>query len=354
MASKPKQAKDFWEGEWYRFAGGFFTIWVGANCFVASARYGVDQGIYWWVGNLTLIGCAVGLLKKHRGWLIATLSFTAFSQVVWNLDNVWRLVTGENLFGFIEALYQPGMRLDEFFLSHSAYVSVPVCLFALFRLPRKKSNALQLILILDPIIYLVSYFAFQANQNINCTHWSCVPAFQDLAGVPYSIGFGILVLAIHIGMGLLCEKIFLAMPRARAFKNKLVHALGIVATLSVVLFSLEMRYRNTLPLLRCSSQYDDGRLRVDCRYARMYSADVMLFSYTAENLSNDPQKCTTLIRANGGESTLDGGMVFLPREKKHLDVLIPYPRESIVLSLAASCQEKTERSLSTAPRSSTR
>jgi len=210
--------------DWFIASGLFLGLWATVNTTVDIYRYGMIQGYYWWFCNLALAGTAYGLFTRSRGWLTGFLSIACFTQVFWIIDNISRTVFGGNLLGIVEFMYQPGLPMTEFLLSHYHYVSIPACLLALCFLPRKPNNSLQLVLIWNPLIFGVSYFAFPASQNINCIYEPCIPGLADYGGAIYSLLFWLAVFLVHILLVIKIDKFFLALDVDLLFKRKAVHA----------------------------------------------------------------------------------------------------------------------------------
>ncbi len=316
--------------------GGFFSLWAFLNTYLDVLRYGIDQGFYWWFCNLALIGSAIGLMFKHRGWLTGFLSIACFTQIFWIIDNQYRVFTGKNLLGLVEFMYQPGLPLDEFLLSHYHYFTIPVAILALIHLPQKKSNALLLISIFNPLIFAISYFFFPATQNINCIHEPCFPGLTHWAGPLYSLLFWGGVFLVHLIIGYYLESFFTQTKFTEKFKAYTLWAFIGFCTLACVSATFDIQYRLSLPSFKCNSSSLPS-MEANCGFTLDHTDQKMLFSYKMKNLSPSPQICSTFFDLNGENVPLHQEFQVKGSENKRLEVILPYPNQSVTVTLKAYC-----------------
>jgi hypothetical protein len=329
--------------DWFLIGGVILSLWAFANTSIDILRYGWDQGFYWWFCNLALIGVAFGLLTKHRGWLTGFLSIACFTQIFWVIDNQYRIFTGKNLFGLVEFMYQPGLPVDEFILSHYHYFTIPISVLALFYLPQKKSNALKLILIFNPFIFAVSYFVFPKVQNINCIHEPCFPSLEHLGGVVYSLTFWGSIFLVHILIGFSLERFFRKVHVTAHMKKWALNGFLAVTALAVCMATWDTWYKLSLPSLKCVNDEAGREVEVACRFTLDYGPNVMLFNYSTRNFSKEEQICTTKMLINGSEAIMDQELLLKPSEKKPGSVLLPYPKEDAVVHVFAECEKASLR-----------
>lgn len=343
MKRKRRNAASF---DWFRLGGGILALWAFTNTYLDISRYGVDQGFYWWFCNLALIGVSGGLLFKHRGWLTGFLSIACFTQIFWVIDNQYRLFTGENLFGLVEFMYQPGLPLDEFLLSHYHYFTIPISVLALFYLPQKKSNAMTLILIFNPLIFGVSYFFFPEGQNINCIHEPCFPSLSHLAGPVYSLVFWVSVFAVHLLIGSRLEHFFSTIKIKKVHRTFALQGFCAVTALAVFLAAWDTKYKLSLPALDCVGGKSD-KVALNCSYTLDYEPGVMRFNYVLKNTGHQPQICQTKMRLEEKEFVMDEKVLVYPKEKRKLDVLLKYPSKNTTAFLGVECRVESIRSTAT-------
>jgi hypothetical protein len=322
----------------FLITGLILTLWAIANTYVDITRYGIDQGVYWWFCNLALIGMALGLVFKHRGWITGFLSIACFTQVFWLIDNQYRVFTGENLFGLVEFMYQPGLPLDEFLLSHYHYFTIPIAVIALIFLPQKKSNTLLLIPIFNPLIFGVSYFFFPATQNVNCIHEPCFPGLTHWAGPLYSFLFWLIIFLMHLLIGYKFENFFVSTQFSESSKQKALFIFFGFCLLATVSAALDTHYRLSLPSFRCRSS-SLSQMDANCGFTLDYRPQKMLFVYKMKNRSPTPQMCSTYFELGSQTISLHQEFTVQGLENKRLEVVLPYPNQSVVVDLKAVCQE---------------
>lgn len=324
--------------DWYVFGGRLLLLWGAINTYLDVTRYGSDWGMYWWFCNLALIGMGYGLLTKSRGWLTGFLSIACFTQVFWLIDNAWHVVTGKSVFGLVEAMYQPGLPLDEFILSHYHYFTMPIAFIALVMLPRKKSNALTLIAIFNPLIFGVSYFAFPAHQNINCIHSACFRGL-DLSGPAYSITFWLVVFALHLIIGAVLEKYFAKREFNFVFRDRALLSFYAVMLLAVGFSFMDTVKKSEAPQFRCAdSKTSVNDVKLSCRYSRPYDKDTFVLTYTAENQGRIGKVCEIRIKGLGKERVLHRGVSLGVEESRDLNVTLPHPSHDTQALLNATCR----------------
>ena len=318
-------------------AGFILAVWAGINTYIDISRYGMEQGFYWWFCNLALIGMAMGILFKHRGWLTGFLSIACFTQVFWLIDNQYRTLMGKNLLGLVEFMYQPGLPIDEFLLSHYHYFTIPVALLALIFLPTKKSNALLLISIFNPFIFAVSYFLFPASQNVNCIHEPCIPSLVDWRGPTYSMVFWSVIFTVHLLIGAGFEKYFSRKVFNTAFKKRALNLFLVFCLFALVQVVIDTRYRLSLPSFKCESE-SLPLMKVACGFTLDHAPNQMKFVYRMTNLENKIQQCSTFLILKNQEIPLHQYFFVSPLERKRLEVVLPYPDKDISVTLSARCE----------------
>lgn len=348
--SKKKQKLD-----WFLVGGWILTAWACLNTAISIQRYGLTEGFYWWFCNLALMGIAYGLLKKHRGWILGFLSIASFTQTFWIIDNVYRAATGQNLFGLVEFMYQPGLPFDEFLLSHYHYVTMPIALLALFHLPKEKSNASTLIAIFNTLIFAVSYFIFPAHQNINCIHEPCFPGLESWSGPLYSFSFWLAIFLAHLGIAHLLENYFSKKRITVAMKVRAKKGFYACAVFVVAISLWDIRYFSALPKFACRPSEMGDAVSVSCGFTLDYVPGEMLFNFQARNQTQEPLFCQMKMHAkfaDGREAdlVLHEGTLLKAGESQKIYTPISYPPASVVGTLVANCESpKDTASLATKP-----
>ncbi len=321
----------------FRASGLFFFLWWICNTYLDVVRYGIHEGFYWWFCNLALLGTSMGLFFRHRGWLTGFLSIACFTQIFWVIDNVYRVLTHENLFGLVEFMYQPGLPLDEFYLSHYHYFTIPVCIIALFYLPKKNSNALTLISIFNPLIFGVSYFAFPARQNVNCIHTPCFPGLDYLAGPMYSFTFWFVIFLMHLAIGYSIENWFRKHDYSALAKMKAVGAFAVSIFAALFISYVDIGYKKSLPRFECRQEQNQTGAEASCGFTLDGKPNEMAFVYRLKNKEREPKVCAVMARTRDITIPLQHNIVLGPNAEMEFRTFIEYPKHNLVTVLSADC-----------------
>lgn len=305
---------------------------------LSGIRYGWEGGMYFWFSNLALMGSAHGFLMRDAGVLIAVLSLGCFTQIFWVLDEWTFLTTGLNRLGLIDYLLQPGLPLSEFILNHHFHFSLLIALYGLLKLPRKKTRSLLYILILNPLLYALSYFLFPSDLNINCAHESCLSPLNFLSGPLYTLTFGAVVLALHIVVGMGLEKVF-SRRIPKNHERKIMLLIYVFTGLGFLATGWGIVRKAQLPHLSCVAKEESPIAKVKCRYTVDYDAGQLLLVYEMRNKTRFPTLCKSSFEVNGQIQTLNELIVLEPHEVKKLDAIFDYPQKDTVIYLKASCDD---------------
>lgn len=322
---------------WFRLGSSVFLAWTAVNTYLSLSRYGWDQGMYWWFCNLAMAGVAVALWLRHSGILIGWISIALFTQTFWVFDNLYRVATGSNLFGLVEFMYQPGLPMDEFVVSHYHFFILPAALFALFFLEEKKVP-MWVVVFINALIFGVSYFVFPAAQNINCIHAPCAPAIQHWAGTTYSIAFFAIVCSfcLAVSRGLFCfYRRVRPGPRGKA---QLTWLFIVFCLLGVAVSVYDVRYKRSIPAFSCAEPFEDDRVRVACDFTLDHAEKVMALVYRVDNRLDRTQLCTSFLEHDGQNEVLSSGIVVGARKKLKLTTFVSYPTEEVRAHVWADCR----------------
>ena len=311
--------------------------WGVINTAFSLWKYGADQGMYFWFCNLSLIGGSAGLWFKRRDIILAFLSIAFLAQPPWVIDNVWRVVTGENLLGMVEFHFHPGMLLGEFLLSHYHFFVIPTLLTAYLFLPKlERDFTFHILAIAGTTIFALSYFLFPSEQNINCTHSPCIPPLEYLGGVAYSLVFPSMVLLLAALVSFVVIRIT-RQPLSPLFKKRWLRGYFSVLAILCAFTAYDASFKNKLPKFSCEKPFQDSSISIGCKYTTEYDAGIMMFVYTLENKKNTPLECTTKIDAIGEFQTLHDRVYLEPNQSIDIQTLLPYPNQDVSARMIASC-----------------
>ena len=315
--------------------GWAFLALALANTAVEIWTFGVDGGGYAWMCNLSLFLIAYGLLKKDQDWLLGFLSYSVL-QSAWIVDNLWRQAKGEPLFGLTEYMYQPGVGMAKFVLSHYHYFMIPAVVVALHWI-RKPAvyRATRSTYWIGWTIAGTGRFLFTPERNINCMYNSC------FAGGQYRGFWYVAAWCVGVTLGtqfltrFVWQPWFERLDQSAPARRRALAGLAVCLTLGLVLTAADVRYRLELPRFFC----EDGEFaggRVTCRYTSEDGPRRMALAYRISNTGEEARRCSAVIVA--AEKELVGAAVDLPPGGSYNDVFVlDYPERDSVGRLGARC-----------------
>ena len=309
------------------------------NTYVDIARYGLNWGLYFWFCNLALVGMGLGLMIQSRGLILGFVSIAAFTQSIWLIDSVWQLVTHQELFGLVNYLYQPGLPIDEFILSHYHYFTIALGCLALCFMPKKGISHTTYILIFNPLIFAISYFCFPKWQNVNCIHDACFTGLSDWTGPVYSIGFWLVIFSLHLVISQLFDRLFSVRKWMPVTKAVMVASFQCVIAVGVVLTVWDTHYKLSLPSLTCDNKTQNENVALSCRYTRYVDGKNLMLTYLAKNSSSNQAQCVTKAVIEGTEQLLSSSALIDAFSSIELTALVPSPTTHATLSFKTECKE---------------
>jgi len=328
------------------FTGGglFLFLWSLVNFYVDISRYGLDSGIYWWFCNLALFGIGLGLLLRSRGTLTGFLAIAIFTQIFWLIDTIAHQSLGHGFFGLVDFRYAAGYPLDKFILGHYHYFPIPVALVALFLLPQYKNNTMKLITFFNPFIFGVSYFAFSANQNINCIHHACFPGLEATwTGPLYSFGFWGVIFGMHLVLGKLIDGFFLNLKITRVLQMRALTVLLATGLVTVGIIVRDTQQKLNLPVFSCAEPAVDRGVEVGCHYTSVMPQSQTLLAFYLKNRTEEGRFCRVKLILGEREQVLTTGAPVEPGSELKLNGIFENPAESLTGRLAADCSPMPNR-----------
>lgn len=312
--------------------------WGVANTALSMTKYGLESGMYFWFCNIALLLSGPALWLPSRSLLVGLFSVACFTETLWIVDNLYRLIFHDNLFGMVEFIYQPGMPGFEFLLSHYHYFLIPTWILALCLIPKQPKNRSWLYVIVGSFLICgASYFFFSREENVNCIHEPCFPSVASWGGVLYTIVFFILITGVSLAISWGSDRFFgkIVAPRVKV-KPVLATYFAFVALAALVTLA-DVTYKSSLPSFRCEKPMEDSRIKIDCRYTYEFDDNLMKLAYRVTNKTSSPMTCTTQLDYYGQYEPLHPNVALPAHSSRTLAMLIPYPKKSVVARIAASC-----------------
>jgi hypothetical protein len=331
--------------DWFKIGGAAFGLWALAHTALAAFRYGADQGVYFWFGNLLLIAVAWGLWNKNRGVLISALALACFTEGAWIVDNLSRVFGGSHLLGLTTFLYTPGLPMDEFLLAHHPYFIIPACFFALYFMGKKPSNAVRITSIATPLVLATSYWLFPAARNVNCVHQACVAGLQQWDGLAYTTAFAVTLFGAHLIATAWLEGVFNGLKRTPKRRKIMVESFAGALALACCFSAWDSHYKLTLPALACGPAMENGLVKIGCDYTQASRPGSLIFAYKLQNKTQNAIVCRTQATTQYNAFVLDKAVTLAPGQSRKMGQVLPYPDVSVDVALSAACETTTERAI---------
>jgi len=332
----------------YLLSGGFLVLWALVNTVVDLREYGWAEGNYFWFCNLALFGMGLALLLKSRGLLTGFFSIALFTQTFWLIDNFYRQTTGSSLFGLTDFMYRPGYPLAKFVLSHYHYFTLLIGFYVLCLMPKQKNSTLLLVSIFNPLIFLVSYFAFSPEKNVNCIHSSCLPQFIPGEGPLFAIVFWAVVFTIHLALAALLDKFFLNFELSSSAVRRLNISFAAGIFLALGLSVHDVKYRLSFPSFACAETQDKHGIKTGCIHTKPYSDEEFTLSYFVENRGIEDRVCRVSLKFNDQEKEIESGINLLIGRKIQFSSLLPILKKDLRVEVKPQCHIPIDRDIASA------
>jgi len=144
-----------------------------------------------WFSNHTFIILGLALLFRSPFWAFAELCLGAIPELIWSIDFLTKLLTGNHLWGTTSYMFKNGGFdwLHLYSLQHILFI--PAAIYAIYLLKGPVKQAWLGSITHGAAMWGVS-FGFSPEFNINCVYYKCVLDFPF-----YQISWPLLML-VHI------------------------------------------------------------------------------------------------------------------------------------------------------------
>ncbi len=322
----------------FRVVGFIFILWCVANTYLSMSRYGLTEGMYWWFCNLCLGAMGLVLVFDHWGWGLGWISVALATQTWWITDNFWRIFTGNNLFGLVEFMYQPGNPFDEFLLSHYHFYILPVGITWLFVTKDQRALAPPKQALVHAGIFFVSWL-FPENQNVNCIHRTCMPGAPWMSGPIYSVLFTAFICFLSLAIGWVLDPWIRHHRLKKEGKKNAVRAFQLWCLFTIALIYLDVREKTNIPAFHCRTRNPSTNEAVFCKFTLEGSPRVLEVHYQVKNFEAVLKKCETFFRIGDVERASPDPLMLAANESRKVSTTFPYPTTETTLELSLRCQK---------------
>ena len=152
---------------------GFIFLLFGIVAVLNSFYIHNPNQIFW----NCYIGCllfGIGVLRRNGALIGAQICILAIPVIIWNVDFIFRLITGDILFGFTSYMFSEGFNIGKIVSLQHLFV-LPLGIFALSKIKTAHFNFWKIALVQAFLMFIPVYFLTDHLDNINCVFASCIP-----------------------------------------------------------------------------------------------------------------------------------------------------------------------------------
>lgn len=186
----------------YFFGVVFFLL--GITALVNTLQKGNPEGVLWlcYIG-IILIG--IGMTGKNPDLIASQLNILAIPLIIWTIDFFYFLFTGKIFLGVTAYFFDSGFPISSRLISLQHIFTVPVSLYALYKLkPTKMDKAFRISLIQVILAFAITMLFTSPESNINCVYKSCMNLGVEF--IPYQIAWFASVLILVFATDFLIKR----------------------------------------------------------------------------------------------------------------------------------------------------
>ncbi len=169
---KPLKPGNYTSNMQKRVLFGWIFLAVGLTPALTFLIFGNPQYIVWF-SNHTFIILGLALLFRSPFWAFAEFCLGAIPELLWSIDFLSRVFTGNYIWGFTSYMFRDGAFNWTHVYSFQHILFVPAALYAMYLLGGPVKRA-WLGSIAQGVIMWAFSFAFSYDFNINCVYHKCI------------------------------------------------------------------------------------------------------------------------------------------------------------------------------------
>lgn len=150
----------------------FIILGVGA---IINTIYHKNLGLasILWLCYICIILIGIGVLTKNYLLIVSQLNIIAIPLIVWDIDFIYILFTGNSLLGIADYFFISGPLIRKLITLQHLF-TVPLAIYALY-LIKIRDNYVWLISFFEvSIIFFITRLISSPEQNINCVFSTCM------------------------------------------------------------------------------------------------------------------------------------------------------------------------------------
>ncbi len=178
---------------------------IGAYLFVLGILAIVNSIIhpeianFLWLCYISLLVIGLGMLLRNSRLITLQLNIIFLPILVWNVDFFYRLLSGEQLWGITEYLFEGGLNsLGNFITLQHIYI-LPLAIYTIYKLGLRSKKIWIFSFVEIITLFVLGVLFTPVESNTNCIFSSCVN-FITITGIQYQIVWFVGIFAMIFGV----------------------------------------------------------------------------------------------------------------------------------------------------------
>ncbi|MBY0370278.1 hypothetical protein K2X33_06295 [bacterium] len=324
-----------------RPTGVVLAVLATAHMLSLAWQYGWSEGLYFQLPTIAVLLLGAGLILGSRALITTVVTVSLFPLVLYGLDDIWHLVSGNPLLGVSNFAYNAGLAWAPAVLSHTHWFFWPAAVLGWYG-TRADKKSLPRVLAYSVGFYtfvgVLSVLVFPAHQNLNCAIEPCFGEFWPRGIWLYRLSFLAILVAFQAAAYQLLKHLP-KVPRAKLAQRRWIYRMAgaAAAGFALVVWSGASYFRSAH--FRCGPSFEDGEVKVGCSYVSEWGSDKLVLAYSVFNKASRPRFCDSQINTGDGDKALHEGIWAEPKTNTEVWVVVPKPAKDISARLLARCHD---------------
>lgn len=156
-----------------------FNFFVGIATVAVYFKFGEPQYILWLCNHQSFV-YALAIWKRNPRWITAELTLGIIPQLLWGIDYLWRLLTGNFIWGITQYMFIENYATSTYYISLQHLILAPVALYALHRIGKPSMRDWKLAVVHVVLMITLTFALTGASYNINCAYRNaCIPFLPE-------------------------------------------------------------------------------------------------------------------------------------------------------------------------------
>ena len=169
----------------------FIILGVGA---IINTIYHQNLGIapILWFSYISIILIGIGALTKNYLLIVSQLNIIAIPYIVWDIDFLYILFTGNSLLGIADYFFIPGPLIGKIISSQHLF-TMPLAIYTLYLIKIRDNYAWLISFFEVIVVFFITRLISSPEQNINCVFSPCMNFSIPYYYLTWFVGFFIII-----------------------------------------------------------------------------------------------------------------------------------------------------------------